>query len=398
MLQSIKNFLALAITGPHSDAIIDTILFSGIILTAAITFYIVKALLYLLDTAVKRTATTWDDDLLNHRFLSGVAQLAPALLVNWMLPNLFDDSDALNRWCSVITSFYIVWAVVHIVNVTLSNLYNALARRPKLKSFAIKGVFQMGKLIAIALGAIVAISILIGKTPLTIITTIGASAAVLMLVFRDTILGLVASVQLTANEMLHRGDWITAPKYDVNGEVIDVSLTTVKVRNWDNSISTIPPYSLISDSFRNYQAMRDSGGRRIERAILIDLSTVRFLSPEEITDLEAGGFVHTEETSGDRPLNNLTLLRRYLENYLEESSHVRHDMTHMVREMEPTSTGLPLQIYFFTPITEWVAFERVQSDFMDHVYSVVNVFGLSLFQSPAGSDIARLNQHPRTLV
>ncbi|MDE6489126.1 MAG: mechanosensitive ion channel family protein, partial [Paramuribaculum sp.] len=287
---------------------------------------------------------------------------------------------------------------VHIVNVTLSNLYNALARRPKLKSFAIKGVFQMGKLIAIALGAIVAISILIGKTPLTIITTIGASAAVLMLVFRDTILGLVASVQLTANEMLHRGDWITAPKYDVNGEVIDVSLTTVKVRNWDNSISTIPPYSLISDSFRNYQAMRDSGGRRIERAILIDLSTVRFLSPEEIADLEAGGFVHTEETSGDIPLNNLTLLRRYLENYLEESSHVRHDMTHMVREMEPTATGLPLQIYFFTPITEWVAFERVQSDFMDHVYSVVNVFGLSLFQSPAGSDIARLNQHPRTLV
>ncbi|MDE5685857.1 MAG: mechanosensitive ion channel family protein [Paramuribaculum sp.] len=398
MLQTVREFLAQSISGPGSSVLIDAILLLGIGLAAVITFFIVKALLYLLDSAVRNTATTWDDDLLNHRLLSGVAQLAPALLINWMLPNLFDETDALNHWCRVITSFYIVWAVVHIINVTLSNLYNALARRPKLKAFAIKGVFQMGKLIAIALGAIVAISLLIGKTPLAIITTIGASAAVLMLVFRDTILGLVASVQLTANEMLHRGDWISAPKYDVNGEVIDVSLTTVKVRNWDNSVSTIPPYSLISDSFRNYQAMRDSGGRRIERSVLIDLSTVRFLTSEEVDRLAADGFVNAETAAGQHPHNNLTLLRRYLENYVTEASFVRHDMTHMIREMEPTPSGLPLQIYFFTPTTEWVAFEKVQSDFMDHVYSVVRVFGLSLFQSPAGSDIARLNQQNRSLV
>lgn len=392
MFDSLKLLLSQNISGPHQGVVIDVILLAAIAVTAVAGYFAAKGLLNILDRIVRKTPTEWDDDLLNRRFIRGMAQLAPALLISWLLPNFFDDRLAIHHWAKILTSFYIVWAVVHIVNVTLSNLYNALARRPRMKSYAVKGVFQMGKLISIALGVIVGLSILIGKTPLAIITAVGASAAVLMLVFRDTILGLVASVQLTANEMVHRGDWITAPKYDVNGEVIDVSLTTVKVRNWDNSISTIPPYSLVSDSFRNYQAMRDSGGRRVERSVLIDMNTVRFLSDKERAELTEEGFLEGVEMPEGARIINLGLLRRHLERYLNESPLVNHEMTCMVREMEPTPTGVPLQVYFFTREVEWTAYESIQSDFMDYLYAVVRRFGLSVFQSPAGSDILALGK------
>ena len=370
MIQTIKTLLAETFSGPDQALFIDLTVLAGIAVIAVAAYFITKGLLYLLDNAVLRTPTTWDDDLLNHRLLKGVAQLAPALIVNWLLPNFFDDTSALHHWTKVLTAFYIVWAVVHIVNVILSNLYEAMSRRPAMKAYAVKGVFQMVKLITIGLGAIVGLSLLIGKTPVAIVTAVGASAAVLMLVFRDTILGLVASVQLTANKMLHRGDWIVAPKHDVNGEVLDVSLTTVKIRNWDNSISTIPPYSLVSDSFRNYQAMRDSGGRRVDRSILIDLNTVRFLSDDELRSLRKEGFLEGIDCSGNDRIINLGLFRRYLEHYLATSPLVRQDMLRMVRQMEPTAAGLPLQIYFFTPVTEWQSFERIQSDVMDHIGSV----------------------------
>lgn len=390
MIATIKDLLSQTITGPYQSGLIDTTVLLLIAVVAVVSYFIAKGLLYLIDKAVKRTPTSWDDDMLTHRLFRAVAQLAPALIVSWLLPNFFDDATALHHWARVLTSFYIVWAVVHIINITLSNLYTALSKRPQFKAYAVKGVFQMCKLIAIGLGVIIGLSLIIGKTPLAIITAIGASAAVLMLVFRDTILGLVASVQLTANKMLHRGDWIIAPKYDVNGEVVDVSLTTVKVRNWDNSISTIPPYSLVSDSFRNYQAMRDSGGRRVDRSVLIDLNSVRFLSDKELARLADSGMLQgSDADNGPRPVN-LTLFRSYMEHYLATSPVVNPDMLFMVRQMEPTAQGLPVQIYFFTPITDWKEFEHIQGLVMDHVYASVSAFGLRIFQAPSGSDIASL--------
>lgn len=388
MFKDIKIFLSEQLGSSPMAA--DFIVLAGIAILAVITYFAVKGILYMLDTMIQRTSTTWDDDLLNHRMLRGIAQLAPALIINWLLPNFFDDTTALHHWAKVLTAFYIVWAVVHIINVGLANLYSALASRPAMRSYAIKGVFQMGKLIAIAMGVIVGLSLLIGKTPLAIMTAIGASAAVLMLVFKDTILGLVASVQLTANNMLHRGDWIAAPKYDVNGEVVDVSLTTVKVRNWDNSISTIPPYSLVSDSFRNYEAMRLLRGRRVERSVLIDVNSIRFLEPEELQELKLQKLI-TEPDMAETTVN-LGLIRRYLERYLEKSPLVEKSMTYMVRQMEPTAQGIPLQIYFFTPVTEWKPFEHIQSDMMNHVYATVRRFRLTIFQSPSGSDIQKINQ------
>lgn len=387
MFESIKTYLGNTLGG--SPEAIDMIVLVGIGLVAVATYYVVKGALYMLDSIIRRTPTKWDDQLLNHRMLSGIAQIAPALLINWLLPNFFDDATALHHWVKVLTAFYIVWAVVHIVNVGLGNLYNALTERPAMRSYAVKGVFQMGKLISISIGVIVGLSLLIGKTPLSIITAIGASAAVLMLVFKDTILGLVASVQLTVNKMLHRGDWIVAPKYDVNGEVVDVSLTTVKVRNWDNSISTIPPYSLISDSFRNYQAMRDIKGRLIDRSVLIDINSVRFLTEAEIESLRQRGFLSGFKESDPSLTINISLLRHYLEHYLSELDTVEKSMIYMVRQLEPTPQGLPLQIYFHTPVTEWKAFEHLQSDVMNHVYASVREFGLVMFQSPSGTDLLR---------
>lgn len=250
----------------------------------------------------------------------------------------------------------------------------------------------MVKLIVIGLGVIIGISILIGRSPVAIITALGASAAILMLVFKDTILGLVASVQLTANNMLHRGDWIVAEKHGANGEVVDVSLTTVKVRNWDNTITTVPPYSLVSESFKNYEPMRVSGGRRVDRAIYIDVNTVRFCTREELSALADEGWLDGLDINMAARTVNMGLLRNYLEHYLVTCDLVNSELTHMVRQLDPTPSGLPLQLYFFTHTTQWEAYEKAQGDIFDHVYAIIGRFGLRIFQTPAGNDLKGLHR------
>lgn len=388
MLIKIREFFSGIITGHGSQLAVSIILILITVIAAALCYWITKKLLVLLERLILRSPTKWDDHLLNNRFLKAVSQLAPAICVRWMLPGFFGKTPETLHWLSSITSLYIVGALVLMTTVMIDNLYNAFTRRKKMKAYAIKGVFQMVKLVVIGIGAIIGISIIINKSPLVIITALGASAAILMLVFKDTILGLVASIQLTANNMLRKGDWIVMEKHDANGEVIDVSLTTIKVRNWDNSVTTIPPYALVSESFRNYEPMRVSGCRRVDRAIFIDANTVRFLTSDEMDSLHSEGWLDGIDLQGDR-IVNLGLLRNYLEQYLRNNPLVSTGSTLMVRQLEPTNSGLPLQLYFFTNVTEWVAFEKIQSDIFDHVYSTVRRFHLSMFQTPAGTDIAR---------
>lgn len=380
-----REYITDFVPGDWPSWVAPALMLAGIALLACLTYYLCLAVLRAIEKVVGKTSTTWDDDLLNRPLLRAVAQLAPALMVNWLLPNLLGSTPGTYRVLSTVTSFYILWAIIRVLTITIDNLYEAIAQRPKIKAYAVKGIFQMVKLIIIGVGVIVGLSMLIGKTPLAILTALGASAAVLMLVFQDTILGLVASVQLTANRMLHRGDWVVVPGQDANGEVVDISLTTVKVRNWDNSITTIPPYQLISKSFRNYQPMRRSGGRRVSRSIYIDVNTVRFLSAEETALLVDKGFIDAAE-AGEREVN-LRLLRRYLERWLENHPLVNHKMLTMVRQMEPTPSGLPLELYFFTVKTDWKEFEHVMSDVFDHVYASIGEFGLRIFQTPAGRDL-----------
>lgn len=352
---------------------------------AVLCYYIVRAMLLVLQYVVSKTPTYWDDHLLNSRMMRAISQLAPAIAVSVLLPAAYaDGSDGWVRVIDSATRLYILWAVVYIACVFVGNVHDALASRKELRVYAVKGVYQMIKLVFICVGIIIAISILVGKSPAVILTALGASAAVLMLVFKDTILGLVASVQLTTNKMLHRGDWIVADSHGANGEVEDISLTTVKVRNWDNSITTIPPYALVSESFRNYQPMRESGGRRVECSLYIDFNSIGFCDAVFVDGLRAEGMFAGD--AGEGPVVNLTLFTSYLEEYIASSALVRGDMLQMVRQMPPTQSGLPLQVYFFTHAVEWKQYEHDKDLILTHIYASVRRFGLRLYQAPAGLD------------
>lgn len=241
-------------------------------------------------------------------------------------------------------------------------------------------------------GVIIIVSTLIDKDPVNILTGLGASAAILMLVFKDTIMGLVAGVQLSANDMLRPGDWITMPKYGADGTVIEVTLTTVKVRNWDNTITTVPPYALVSDSFQNWRGMRESGGRRVKRSINIDMNTVHFCTLEQMKTFEKQAWMSDFEKTGKEEVN-LYVFRHYLEYYLRHNPRVNTELILMVRQLQPTPQGLPIELYFFSANKDWIPYERLQAEVFDHLLAVLPEFGLRVFQSPSGLDVLSLSSH-----
>lgn len=380
MLDSINTLLKENISGPYAEALIIGIELIGMALIAIVSYHAFRKVEAIAMHFISKSSTTWDDDLLNDRFLRAVSNLMPALVVYYLSPLVFSSITGSAGWVHVATECYILWTIIFIGLVFVSNLFNALSNRERLKAYAIKGIFQMVKLVLIGIGVIMTISIIIDKSPTSILMALGASAAILVIVFKDALLGLVASVQLTANDMLKKGDWIVMDSSGANGEVIDISLTTVKVRNWDNTVTTIPPYALISASFQNYQPMRHSGGRRISRSILIDAASVRFCTPEEIADLQKEGWLDSDTFDPEVKQINLQLLRCYLEKYISSREDIRKDMLTLVRQMDPTPTGLPLQLYCFCAYTDWKEYERVQSEIFDHVYAVVPKFGLRIYQ------------------
>jgi miniconductance mechanosensitive channel len=274
-------------------------------------------------------------------------------------------------------------------------------------SLPLRGIFQGVKLAGSIMVGILMLSMLVGKSPWFLFSGLGAMTAVLMLVFKDPILGLVAGIQLSANQMLSVGDWLQMDKYGADGEVIDIGLTTVKVSNWDKTITTIPTYALISDSFKNWQGMTESGGRRIKRSVNIDMTSVRFLTQEEILTLKQARLLapylsrKEQELSLynqrltealDNPINgryltNIGTFRAYLQAYLQAHEQIRKDMTLLVRQLNPTSDGLPLEIYCFTATTAWAEYESIQADIFDHVVAVISQFHLRLHQSPTGYDM-----------
>ncbi|MDN3650207.1 mechanosensitive ion channel [Reinekea marina] len=276
--------------------------------------------------------------------------------------------------------------------------------------FPIKGILQTIKLLASLFIGLVAIALLIGKSPLLLLSGLGALSAVMMLVFKDPILGLVAGIQLSANDMLAVGDWLEMPKYGADGDVIDIALTTVKVRNWDKTITTIPAYALISDSFKNWRGMTESGGRRISRSVLIETSSIRFLDEALLADLNKSELVgrylserleqieaENKEKNVDmavlvngRRLTNIGTFRQYLVNYLQNHPCIHKDMTLMVRQLAPTSEGLPIQIYAFTNTTSWGEYENIQADIFDHIFAALPAFDLRIHESPTGNDIRSL--------
>lgn len=332
----------------------------------------------------RKTATDWDDILLNEKALKMMCDLLVAFSLLVLAPFWINEKTTLYiiavRACYV----YITIVVTRLICNLLESLYRISNEAKKTKNHTLQGVFQMLKIVFICVGAIVVIGIVIDKDPTNLLTGIGASAAILMLVFKDSIMGLVAGVQLAANDMLRPGDWIEMPKYGADGFVTEVTLTTVKVQNWDKTITTIPPYALVSDSFQNWRGMFDSGGRRIKRSIYIDMNSVGFCNSEQIKRLVDKGYI-TEENKEKRV--NLTLFREWLEEWLRNHPKVNKEMIVMVRQLQPTPQGLPLELYFFFDGTMWVPYEHLQAEIFEYIFALLPEFGLRTFQSPTGSDI-----------
>ena len=337
-----------------------------------------------------KTQITWDDYLLNDDVLNNVCHLIPPVVVYALIPFAFPHEPALLEFVLKICWIYITVVGMKLVCAFLTSLYTISSEHEKLKNHSMKGFYQMIKLIVICIGSIIIISTLIDKDPIAILTGLGAGTAILMLVFQDTIKGLVAGVQLTANDMLRPGDWITMPKYGADGDVIEVTLTTVKVRNWDKTITTVPPYALVNDSFQNWRGMFDMGGRRVKRSINIDMNTVRFCTEEELAEFKKQPWMEGFEETGKEEVN-LYIFRHYVMYYLKHHPKVHQELIMTVRQLQPTAQGIPIELYFFSANTAWLRYEHLQAEVFDHVLAMLHKFDLKVFQSPTGLDLQKLN-------
>ena len=367
------------------------ILLAGVLLVA---YIFTKVFHYFIMPAIHKitakTKATWDDYLFNERMLSAICRLIPPIIIYVLLPFVFENEQNILNISQKICLIYLVAVTLRLINAFLNSLYEISNEHESLKNRPLKGIYQMINLVSIGIGIILIISILMNQNAATILAGLGASAAVLMLIFKDSILGLVAGVQLSANDMLRPGDWITMDKYGANGYVIEVSLTTVKVQNFDKTITTIPPYALVSDSFQNWRGMWQSGSRRIKRSLFFDVNTVRFCTEEETKIYIKKGWLKKEETENG-PVVNLLVFRNFVMQYLGSHPKINNEFLQMVRQMEPTTEGIPVEIYCFTTTTEWPVYESIQSEVFDYLIASIPQFGLKLFQRPSGMDLNLTN-------
>lgn len=361
---------------------------------------------------VKRTKATWDDIVFDHKVTVHISRMVAPILIYVAIPIAFPEHvdsnllDFLRRLCLI----YILAVFLRFISVFLAAVYHVYSEREQYKDKPLKGLLQTAQVMLFFIGSIIIISILIDRNPMVLLTGLGASAAILILVFKDSIMGFVSGIQLSANNMLKVGDWIAMPKYGADGTVIEVTLNTVKVRNWDNTIITIPPYLLVSDSFQNWQGMRESGGRRVKRSINIDMSSVQFCTPEMLSKYrkiqllkeyidetekvvkEYNKERHIDNTVlvNGRRQTNLGVFRAYLTNYLKSLPTINQELMCMVRQLQPTETGIPMELYFFSAAKDWVPYEGIQADVFDHVLAIIPEFGLRVFQNPSGEDFREL--------
>lgn len=365
-----------------------------VVLILLISYIITKLFRHLVIPAVhkitSRTKATWDDYLFNKRMMNSFCRMIPPIMFYLLLPFVFSNVPQLLNILLKACLIYLVITTLLLINSFLNSLYEISNEHETFRNRPLKGIYQMINLIAIGIGIILIISILIDQNAATILAGLGASAAVLMLIFKDSILGLVAGVQLSANDMLRPGDWITMPKYGADGDVLEVSLTTVKVRNFDKTITTIPPYVLVSDSFQNWRGMRETGGRRIKRSVFIDMTTVHFCSEKEKQQFASRGWIDEEQSKPETKVVNLHVFRNYLLNYLKNHPRTHKELMIMVRQMQPTAEGLPLEIYCFTNTTVWPEYEQIQGEIFDHILAVIPEFGLRIFQRPSGNDLTNI--------
>lgn len=371
-------------------------------------------LLRFIEKLVRKTKSQYDDLLIKRHVLRRLSNVIPALLLYYMLPVIFqpftenDITELLQKIVSSTILVIILWSFSALLGV-VNDIYNTFSYA---KDRPIRGMIQIIEIAASFITGLVIVHVLFDIDITKIVTGLGATAAVLLLVFKDTILGFVAGIQLSANKMVSAGDWITMPSYKADGTVLDITLNTVKVQNWDKTITTIPTYKLVEDSFINWKGMEHSGGRRIKRSINIDVASVKFCSAEMIERFKKIRLLHnyivekedellkhnkqkegesiSESLANGRRLTNIGVFRKYLEQYLQENPMINKEMTYMVRQLQPTEKGQPIEIYAFSKVQEWINYESIQADIFDHILAVVGEFELRIYQLPSGAD---LNSH-----
>jgi miniconductance mechanosensitive channel len=382
---------------------------TALLLAALLADLFVKRYLNVLAARLlKGNRISWDDLLVDFNVLGRLAQLIPAIIIYLgidLIPNLpeaFDDPIRKILW--IYMTFMVVFTLIALLSAG-NKLYEL---QPNSNQRPIKGFIQLVQILIFMVGAIFIVSIVLGKSLTILLSGLGAMTAVTMLVFKDTIVSLVASIQLTTQDMVRVGDWIEVPAFGADGDVIDVELHLVRVQNFDKTITTVPTHKLISDSFKNWRGMSESGGRRIKRALHFDTSSVRFLSDLELEklrhfellteyiDTKEGELRLANENKPDseegqvnlRRLTNIGTMRAYIFNYLKHSFHIDKDMTLLVRHLSPGPEGLPIEIYCFANTTEWGAYEGIQADIFDHILAIAPEFGLKIYQKPSGGDVA----------
>lgn len=386
-------------------SVIIKILLIGLICIVA-NFISKKIVIRIITRIVTSSKVKWGQIILDRQVFRKLSHIVPSIIIHNFASTFSTYQTTIEKLAiayTIIVGLVFIQSLLNAVN----DIYQTF-EISKVKP--IKGYIQVVNIIIMTIGLILIISNLIGKSPLILLSGIGALSAILMLVFKDSLLGLVAGIQLTANDMVRVGDWIEMPKYGADGDVIDISLNTVKVQNFDKTITMIPSYALISDSFINWRGMQSSGGRRIKRSLYVDTSSISFCTEEmiekfikvqylsdyiihkerEITEYNTKNQVNRENPVNGRAMTNIGVFRAYISNYLKNHDGINQDMTLMVRQLAHSENGLPIEIYAFTKSVEWAVYEKVQSDIFDHLFAVAPEFGLRVFQNPSGADVRNI--------
>jgi len=369
-----------------------------------------KILIRSIRSAIKKTKSVWDDALVENKVFISLSHIAPAIVIYLTTPYIFEDFSGASPYILRLVNAYISIIFIIVIINFLNTLKYYFENTKIFKDNPLDSYFQLAKIAIYIIGGIIILSFLLNKSPLYFFSALGAMTVVLLLIFKDTLMGFVASIQLSANNMIQIGDWVSMPKYSADGDVIEMNLTTIKIQNWDKTITTIPPYAFISESFKNWRGMSDSGGRRIKRSLNVKISSIKFCTQEMLERFKKFQLIkdYVEEKSdkiekynkenkidkscliNGRHLTNIGIFRVYAEAYVKNNPDINLNMTCMVRQLLPTEKGLPIEIYTFSNRQEWVIYEGIMSDMFDHLIAAVPEFELEVFQNPTGTDFRKL--------
>lgn len=396
MGQIIKEWLiSIGLSGNWAENLTNLTDFVIVVISSIIAYYIVKLIIvHIIKRLALKTASNWDDIMLEHKVFNRMAFLIPGIIIYSFAPVTLREFNHIPETIQMLTKIYMIFVTLFIINSFFNAVLEISQNYELYKSKPIKGYIQVAKIIIFLIGSILIISVLINQSPMLLLGGLGAFSAVLLLVFKDALLGFVSSLQISANDMVRNGDWITMNKYGADGTVIDISLSTVKVQNWDYSITTLPTYSLISESFQNWRGMTESGVRRIKRSIPIAMSSIKFCTNEFLQKFENDEFIKDYIVNNKSDITNIEVFRAYVYAYLKQNPNLDHEKTLLVHQLQPTETGIPLEIYAFCKIQEVNTFEDIQASIIEHMLAIIHKFDLQVYQNNYLDNLRMINFKP----